>query len=121
MDDDSRMTWETPLGDRVEIYPDAAGEWRWRVRARNGEPVGGGEGHPDRGDAVTAAMRYHGPGETRDVVAELPTAWFAFTTTPPVGATVLVDGIPHTVAATSLSRQPGRVVVRLTRSAVNRG
>lgn len=121
MSDRTRMTWETPLRDLVEIYPDTGGQWRWRVRARNGEIVGGGEGHPDQRDAIAAAQRYHGPGEIRDVEAELPTVWFAWSDGPPLGSSVLVDGVPHTVAATSPSQQPGRIVVRLTRGQVSRG
>jgi uncharacterized protein YegP (UPF0339 family) len=52
-------TWLTTGGDRVHIYRDDAGEWRWQVRAGNGEIVGSGEGHPSRGDAVAAAERHH--------------------------------------------------------------
>lgn len=51
--------WTTTGGDRVHVYQDEAGEWRWQVRAPNGEIVGTGESHPDRSDAVTAASRHH--------------------------------------------------------------
>jgi hypothetical protein len=35
----------------AEIYEDAAGEFRWRVKAGNGEIVATGEGHPRRDGA----------------------------------------------------------------------
>lgn len=42
----------------VEFYPDASGEWRWRVLAKNGEPVIPPESHPrNRAEAVTAFRR----------------------------------------------------------------
>lgn len=49
----------TTGGDRVHVYKDVSGEWRWQVRAANGEIVGSGEGHPNRVDAVSAAWRHH--------------------------------------------------------------
>lgn len=30
---------------KLEIYPDAKGEWRWRLKAANGEVVASGEGY----------------------------------------------------------------------------
>jgi hypothetical protein len=66
--------WRTDNGDTVEIYRaegtcdnpgcDLAhyvGDYRWRVRAGNGEVVGQGEGHPRRSSAVAAAERHHPP------------------------------------------------------------
>jgi uncharacterized protein YegP (UPF0339 family) len=42
----------------VEVYRDTAGEWRWRVRAHNGEIVGdSGEGYRRRWYARRAARR----------------------------------------------------------------
>jgi uncharacterized protein YegP (UPF0339 family) len=35
----------------IEIYQDQAGEWRWRVKADNGEVVAVGEGYTRREDA----------------------------------------------------------------------
>jgi uncharacterized protein YegP (UPF0339 family) len=36
---------------RFELYRDSAGEWRWRLRARNGEVVAeSGEGYKRRED-----------------------------------------------------------------------
>lgn len=37
--------------DRVEIYEDKSGEYRWRVRAANGEIVATGEGYSTAKDA----------------------------------------------------------------------
>ena len=54
--------WETDHGDMVTVWYDPDGdEYRWRVRAANGEVVGHGEGHPRQEDAVTAASRHHPP------------------------------------------------------------
>lgn len=42
----------------VEIYKDAAGEFRWRLKARNGEPVAdSGEGYVSRGNVARAVAR----------------------------------------------------------------
>jgi uncharacterized protein len=42
---------------KFEIYKDAAGEWRWRLKARNGEIVGvSGEGLKNRKDAVAIVV-----------------------------------------------------------------
>lgn len=38
----------------VEFYEDEAGEWRWRVKGGNGEPVATGEGHSSERDAKRA-------------------------------------------------------------------
>lgn len=34
------------MAAKVEIYPDAPGEYRWRLKARNGRIVCQGESHP---------------------------------------------------------------------------
>jgi uncharacterized protein YegP (UPF0339 family) len=40
----------------VEVYEDAAGEWRWRAKADNGETVAdSGEGYINRGDCLQIA------------------------------------------------------------------
>lgn len=39
----------------IEYFQDAAGEWRWHVKAANGEIVAQGEGHGSRADAERAA------------------------------------------------------------------
>jgi uncharacterized protein YegP (UPF0339 family) len=38
----------------VDIYRDQADEWRWRLKAGNGETVATGEGHGSHGDALRA-------------------------------------------------------------------
>lgn len=51
------MSPEAERTDRtatLDVYEDVRGEWRWRVKAANGEPVLPGEGHRDRTDAVRA-------------------------------------------------------------------
>lgn len=45
----------------IEVYPDDSGEWRWREKADNGEPVAdSGEGYKNRGDCIAAARRQAG-------------------------------------------------------------
>jgi len=51
--------WWTTGGDRVEVWQDIEGQYRWTVRAANGEVVGSGEAHPRRENAVRAAERHH--------------------------------------------------------------
>lgn len=58
-----RTTWHTANGDSVRVFEGADGQWRWHVRAGNGEVVGQGEAHPDVHDAVTAAERHHPPAD----------------------------------------------------------
>lgn len=139
---DGGWTWLTPIGDRVRIYEDDAGDWRWRVRARNGENVGSGEGHPRVEDALAGAMRYHAPehpssfdsdllalripGAESPWVRPLPTgelettwpaAWFGWNTAEPAdGTEILVDGVRHVVTARRPGGQPDRIVVRLARA-----
>ena len=40
---------------KVEVFQDVAGEWRFRVKARNNTIVAQGESHPRRRDAVRSA------------------------------------------------------------------
>ncbi|HEY0955833.1 MAG TPA: DUF1508 domain-containing protein [Roseateles sp.] len=44
---------------KFEIYPDAAGEWRWRLKASNGRIVASGEGYktPAGAERGTQALR----------------------------------------------------------------
>jgi len=47
--------------DRTEVYCDAAGEWRWRRVAPNGEIIAdSGEGYTRKFDALQAADRVFG-------------------------------------------------------------
>ena len=47
--------------DDTEVYQDAAGEWRWRVKAPNGEIIAdSGEGYTRREDAERAMERVFG-------------------------------------------------------------
>ncbi len=41
---------------RYEVYPDKAGEWRWRKRSRNNRTTAdSGEGYVKRAEAIAAA------------------------------------------------------------------
>lgn len=44
---------------KFEIYPDAAGEWRWRLKSSNGRVVASGEGYKTKAGAErgTEALR----------------------------------------------------------------
>jgi uncharacterized protein YegP (UPF0339 family) len=56
------MSWCTSHGDVVDVFRGADGLFHWHVQAKgNNEIVGGGEGHPRRQDAITAAERHHPP------------------------------------------------------------
>jgi len=47
-----------PKADCFEIYEDDAGEWRWRVKAHNGEIVAASsEGYHDEAEAKYNAKR----------------------------------------------------------------
>lgn len=63
LEDKKTQVWTTTHGDTVTIWQSARlGEvmnWRWRVRAKNGEIVGSGEGHTRRRKAREAALRHH--------------------------------------------------------------
>ena len=40
-----------------EVYEDKKGAWRWRLKAKNGEIMAQGEGHPDERRAREAVAR----------------------------------------------------------------
>ena len=37
-----------------QVYRDNAGEWRWRLRAANHEPIASGEGYRNKSDCLHA-------------------------------------------------------------------
>lgn len=43
--------------DRVQIYRDKAGQFRWRRKAPNGEIISSGESHRYKHDAFRSAKR----------------------------------------------------------------
>lgn len=53
---------------RFEIYPDARGEWRWRLRAANGHDViaDSGEGYVNKNDCL------HGIGLVMSTTNQTP-------------------------------------------------
>lgn len=58
---------------KFHIYQDRKGEWRWRLKARNGRIVAdSGEGYVKQGNAYRAVLRMlNGVGEA-DIVVEEP-------------------------------------------------
>ena len=43
---------ETVTHPKYELYTDKAGEYRWRLKARNGEPIGKSEGYKAKASAI---------------------------------------------------------------------
>ena len=39
---------------KFELYKDVQGQWRWRLKAANGEKIASGEGYYNKADAVSA-------------------------------------------------------------------
>lgn len=39
------------MSAHFEVFPDEAGQWRWRLRAKNGEIVATSEGYTDENSA----------------------------------------------------------------------
>lgn len=37
---------------KFEVFQDCGGEWRWRLKASNGEIVAGGEGYKTKAGAI---------------------------------------------------------------------
>lgn len=51
------------MSDRIQVYLDEFGEWRWRRKAANGEIVAdSGEGYTRRAAALKAAWRERAEG-----------------------------------------------------------
>ena len=48
------------MTDKVIVYTDKAGHWRWRRVAPNNEPVAASEGYTRKADAIEAAERQAG-------------------------------------------------------------
>ena len=64
--------WEMVM--RFEIYRDAGGEWRWRLRARNGEPIAdSGEGYVRREDCEhgIALVRQSAEAKIEDMTTKI--------------------------------------------------
>ncbi|NHN66192.1 DUF1508 domain-containing protein, partial [Haloarcula sp. JP-Z28] len=54
----SELAPDSAVDDRFEVYEDAAEEWRWRLRADNGELIAdSGEGYANRSKAMDAVER----------------------------------------------------------------
>jgi len=57
---------------KFTVYKDAKGEWRWRLKARNGNIVAdSGEGYARKGGAVTAVSKLRSNLKTRDIPVEV--------------------------------------------------
>ena len=52
VEDQTVEGFETVTHPKYELYADKAGEFRWRLKARNGEPIGKSEGYKAKASAV---------------------------------------------------------------------
>lgn len=58
---------------KIEIFRDTSGEWRWRLKARNGEIVASGEGYKTKAGAMRGAAAMQRAAASAMVVAlDLP-------------------------------------------------
>ncbi len=55
---------------RYQFYQDPRGEWRWRLKARNGRIVASGEGYKTR-SGVLNGINAHRRAAATDQVAEV--------------------------------------------------
>jgi uncharacterized protein YegP (UPF0339 family) len=63
-----------PAAPRFELYRDTAGEWRWRLVARNGRVIAdSGEGYTRRSGAEKAIERLQAMPSLADVPTVEPT------------------------------------------------
>lgn len=70
MDRETMTAYDELRAERyVELYPDTAGEWRWRRRVVLGGKIvaDSGEGYTERNDAREAATRENPGMEIRDL------------------------------------------------------
>ncbi len=51
VEDQTVEGYETVTHPKYELYEDKAGEYRWRLKARNGEPIGKSEGYKAKASA----------------------------------------------------------------------
>jgi len=66
----SELAPDSAVDDRFEVYEDAAEEWRWRLRADNGELIAdSGEGYANRSKAMDAVERVQSYAADADLLA----------------------------------------------------
>lgn len=59
----------TDAVEKVRLFKDAAGEWRFTAVAGNGEPVATSEGYVDKRDALAEAAKLFPGAEVEDVLS----------------------------------------------------
>ena len=52
VEDQTVEGYETVTHPKYELYEDKGGEYRWRLKARNGEPIGKSEGYKAKASAI---------------------------------------------------------------------
>ena len=70
VEDQTVEGYETVTHPQYELYEDKGGEYRWRLKARNGEPIGKSEGYKAKDSALNGIASIGKNAPDADVVEE---------------------------------------------------
>jgi len=70
VEDQTAEGYETLTHPKYELYADKAGEFRWRLKARNGEPIGKSEGYSAKSGALNGIESVGKNAPDAEVVVE---------------------------------------------------
>ena len=70
VEDQTVEGYETVTHPKYELYEDKGGEYRWRLKARNGEPIGKSEGYKAKASAVNGIASVGKNAPDAEVVEE---------------------------------------------------
>ena len=70
VEDQTVEGYETVSHPKYELYEDKGGEYRWRLKARNGEPIGKSEGYKAKTSAVNGIESVGKNASDAEVVEE---------------------------------------------------
>lgn len=70
LEDQTVEGFETVTNPKFEVYTDKAGEFRFRLKARNGENIGRGEGYKAKASALNGIASIGRNAPDADVVVE---------------------------------------------------
>ena len=71
VEDQTVEGFETVTHPKYELYADKAGEFRWRLKARNGEPIGKSEGYKAKDSAENGIASVGKNAPDAEVIEEL--------------------------------------------------
>ena len=71
VEDQTVEGYETVTHPKYELYEDKGGEYRWRLKARNGEPIGKSEGYKAKASAKNGIASVGKNAPEAEVVEEL--------------------------------------------------